>query len=197
MKIVLSGSEVGLLYDFLGVENPKAPLYGRYFKEIKLKPFTRGESVDFLEKGFGQYNVTVSEEILGNAVEKLDGIVGWLVYFGLKYIERKGGEGIVGEIVEEAGRLSLVEFMRFIKKHVPADRRILETAKAIARGQNTWTKIKSYLERVEKRSIPDMTLNRTLKTLLKSSYIDRIVEGRNIYYTITDPTLKHALQKLV
>ncbi|MCD6368775.1 MAG: ATP-binding protein [Thermoproteales archaeon] len=197
LKIVLSGSEVGLLYDFLGVENPKAPLYGRYFKEIKLKPFTRGESVDFLEKGFGQYNVTVSEEMLGNAVEKLDGIVGWLVYFGLKYIERKGGEGIVGEIVEEAGRLSLVEFMRFTKKHVPADRRILETAKAIARGQNTWTKIKSYLERVEKRSIPDMTLNRTLKTLLKSSYIDRIVEGRNIYYTITDPTLKHALQKLV
>ncbi len=41
LKVVLTGSEVGLLYDFLGVENPRSPLYGRYFSEIKLKRFTR------------------------------------------------------------------------------------------------------------------------------------------------------------
>jgi len=196
LKIVVSGSEVGLLYDFLGVENPKAPLYGRYFREVKLTPFTREQSIDFLEKGFEQYNIKVPENVLEEAVEKLDGIVGWLVYFGLKYIEKYGKENVVEEIVEEASKLSLEEFTKFLKKHSPADKRILEAAKAIAQEQNTWTQIKQHLEKIEKRTIPDTTLNRTLKTLLKSSYIRKIVEGRNIYYTITDPTLKYALQKL-
>ncbi len=196
LRIVVSGSEVGLLYDFLGLENPRAPLYGRYFREVRLAPFTREQSIDFLRRGFEQFRVDVPEDVLEEAVEKLNGIVGWLVYFGLRYIEKRGGDGVVEEIVEEAGRLALEEFIKFTRKHLPADKRMLEVAKAIARGQDTWTSIKRHLEDVEKRTVPDMTLSRTLKALLKSSYVKKIVEGRNIRYVIADPTLKYALQKL-
>jgi len=196
LRIVVSGSEVGLLYDFLGVENPRAPLYGRYFREVRLKPFTEEQSLDFLIKGFKQYGLEVPDNILREAVEMLDGIVGWLVYFGLKYIENRDGGDIVREIVDEASKLSFEEFMKFAEKHIPATKRLIEAAKAIALGENTWTKIKQFLEKREKRTIPDMSLSRILKTLQKSSYVDKRVEGRNVYYTITDPTLRYALRQL-
>ncbi len=196
LRIVLSGSEVGLLYDFLGVNTPEAPLYGRYFREVKLNSFSRSQSLDFLEKGFEQYNVKPPSKVLEEAVDSLNGIVGWLVYFGLKYIEKGGKGNIVEDILEEASRLSLEEFTKFTRRHRPADRRILEVAKAIARGRKTWSEIKSYLEDVEKRTVPDTTFNRVLKALLKSSYVEKEVVGRNVTYTIADPTLRYALKKL-
>jgi AAA+ ATPase superfamily predicted ATPase len=193
LKIVLSGSEIGLLYDFLGVENPKAPLYGRYFREIRLERFDYFRSKDFLVKGFEQVGLDVEDEVIEYACEKLDGIVGWLVQFGLKCLEKKPSKDVVEEVLDEASRLSLEEFNRFLEKHRPAEKRIFEVAKAIAMGKKTWSEIKRHLESVEQRTIPDGSLNRAIKTLLKASFVEKIVEGRNVYYYLTDPVLKHAL----
>jgi len=196
LRIVVSGSEVGLLYDFLGVENPRAPLYGRYFREVRLKPFTEEQSLDFLIKGFKQYGLEVPDNILREAVEMLDGIVGWLVYFGLKYIENRDGGDIVREIVDEASKLSFEEFMKFAEKHIPATKR-LRSCKSYSFRRKHLDKDKTVSRKKrEKRTIPDMSLSRILKTLQKSSYVDKRVEGRNVYYTITDPTLRYALRQL-
>ncbi|ADC66287.1 ATPase [Ferroglobus placidus DSM 10642] len=195
LKIVLSGSEIGLLYDFLGVENPKAPLYGRYFREIRLERFDYFKSKDFLIKGFGQVGLDVEEDLIEYACERLDGIVGWLVHFGLKCLEKEPSEGVVDEVLGEASKLSLEEFNKFLEKHKPAEKRIFEIAKAIAIGKKTWSEIKKYLESVEGRTIPDSSLNRAIKSLLKASFVEKIVEGRNVYYQLTDPVLKYALLK--
>ena len=195
LRIVLSGSEIGLLYDFLGVENPKAPLYGRYFKEVRLERFDHFKSRDFLVKGFEQVGLEVKEEVINYACEKLDGIVGWLVHFGLKCLEKKPSKDVVEEVLDEASKLSLEEFNKFLEKHKPAERRIFEVARAIATGKKTWSEIKAHLESVEQRTIPDSSLNRVIKALLKASFVEKIVEGRNIYYQLTDPVLSHALSR--
>ncbi|WP_243671026.1 ATP-binding protein [Vulcanisaeta sp. JCM 16161] len=54
ITVVLSGSEVRLLSDFIGVDNPESPLYGRYFIEVDVRRFSRDESLDFLRLGFRQ-----------------------------------------------------------------------------------------------------------------------------------------------
>ena len=190
LKIVLSGSEIGLLYDFLGVENPKAPLYGRYFGEIRLESFDYFKSKDFFVKGFEQVGLNVEEDVTNYACEKLDRIVGWLVHFGLKCLEKKTSKNVVEEVLGEASRLSLEEFNKFLEKHRPAEKRIFEIAKAIATGKKTWGEIKRHLESVNQRSIPDPSLNRAIKTLIKASFVEKIVDGRNVYYHITDTVLK-------
>ena len=193
LRIVLSGSEVGLLYDFLGVENPRAPLYGRYFREIRLEKFDYFKSRDFLVKGFEQVGLRVKREVVDYACEKLDGIVGWLVYFGLKCLELEPSENVVEEVLEEACKLSLDEFEKFLEKHKPGEKRIFEVARAIATGKRTWSEIKKHLESVERRTIPDGSLNRILKTLIKASFVEKVVEGRNVCYRVADPVLEHAL----
>ncbi len=189
LKIVLSGSEIGLLYDFLGVENSKAPLYGRYFREIRSESFDYFKSKDFLLKGFEQVGLDVEKDVTNYACEKLDGIVGWLVHFGLKCLE-KTSKDVVEEVLGEASKISFEEFNKFLEKHRPAEKRIFEIAKAIATGKKTWGEIKRHLESVEQRSIPDASLNRAIKTLIKASFVEKIVDGRNVYYHITDTVLK-------
>jgi len=60
LRFILSGSEVGLLHDFLGIDDYESPLYGRSHREVVLKPFSKGLSI---------------------------GVPGWLVEFGRKYAE--------------------------------------------------------------------------------------------------------------
>gem|GEM_PF-960174 len=48
MTFVLTGSEIGLLYDFLKMEDPSSPLYGRHVEEIRLNKFNEQESLDFV-----------------------------------------------------------------------------------------------------------------------------------------------------
>lgn len=195
LKIVLSGSEIGLLYDFLGIENPKAPLYGRYFKEVRLERFDKSRSIDFLKKGFEQIGLDVDEGILTYVYSKLDGIVGWLVYFGLKFIEAKDRkvEKTIEEVLEEASNLILDELKSFLEKHRPAERRFLSVLKAVAIGKSSWGEIKSYLESVERRSLPDTSLNRVLSGLLRASLLEKIIKRRNIEYRIPDPVLKYVV----
>ncbi|ADY01002.1 ATPase [Vulcanisaeta moutnovskia 768-28] len=82
VKVILTGSEVGLLHGFLGLENPKSPLYGRFIEELTITPFNRDASVQFLITGFRQYGIEVTMSEILDAVDKLDGIVGWLTYYG-------------------------------------------------------------------------------------------------------------------
>lgn len=55
--MVVSGSQVGLLYDFLQVDDPEAPLYGRGRTEIRLTKLSKEAAEDFLERGFRQAGI--------------------------------------------------------------------------------------------------------------------------------------------
>lgn len=99
-------------------------------------------------------------------------------------------------ILNEASSLAAEEFKNFLSKHVPAEKRYLAAIKAIASGENTWSAIKEFMENQEKRTIQDGTISRILNGLLDSSFIEKIIEGRNIHYEIADPVVKHAVLRL-
>ncbi|MGB9759743.1 MAG: hypothetical protein ACPLZG_07985 [Thermoproteota archaeon] len=70
-------------YKFLKIDDPASPLYGRYIEEVKVEPLSREQSIDFLYKGFNEVGIKPSEKVIEDVVDKLDGIIGWLSYFGL------------------------------------------------------------------------------------------------------------------
>jgi len=41
---------MGLLYKFLRVEDANSPLFGRAFSKVELRPFSREEAIEFLER---------------------------------------------------------------------------------------------------------------------------------------------------
>lgn len=68
VTLVLTGSEVGLLFDFLGFQDPKSPLYGRHCTEITTGRFSKSASMKFLTDGFEQIGVEAPESTLQYAV---------------------------------------------------------------------------------------------------------------------------------
>jgi AAA+ ATPase superfamily predicted ATPase len=51
ITLILTGSEVGLLHDFVGVDDPDPELYGRYHSSMELKPLDGEKSREFLRRG--------------------------------------------------------------------------------------------------------------------------------------------------
>ncbi|MEM2926870.1 MAG: hypothetical protein QXO94_05355 [Candidatus Bathyarchaeia archaeon] len=86
---IVTGSQVGVLHDFLGVHDPKAPMYGKVLTRISLRRLSPEDSMDFLKLGFSQVHLTVDERVLTAVVEKLDGIIGWLTYVGVVSLRRQ------------------------------------------------------------------------------------------------------------
>lgn len=64
IKIVITSSEVGVLYDVLKLSDPSSPLYGRVVGEIRLRKLSTSEARDFLEKGFQQIGRDVGIETI-------------------------------------------------------------------------------------------------------------------------------------
>ena len=135
-----------------------------------------------------------SESILREVVERLDGIVGWLVFFGRKSMEigkvdletldeiLKAAEKVVKEELENLERMS---------------RRYTKTLKVISLGESTWKGIKDGLEVLEKREIQDASFSRILRGLEKMGFIERKFDknGRP-RYEIVDPIVKRAVRDL-
>ncbi|QXJ35477.1 AAA family ATPase [Saccharolobus shibatae] len=115
LVLIFTGSEVGLLEDFLGVDDAKSELYGRYYCSIELKPFDEEKSKEFLKKGFEEFNVKVEDSLVNEAVNELDGIVGWLVYFGKLYLEKRRSD-VIREVKELGSRLVREELRELVTK---------------------------------------------------------------------------------
>jgi len=186
VTFILTGSEVGLLYDFLKLDDPTSPLYGRHLEEIRLNRFNETQSLEFLREGFRQAGISSPpQSILEYAVSKLDGIVGWLTEFGYRCI--KAGEvkkEIVDEVLELASRLAMEELSHFSESYVI----VIE---AIAKGYKRWSELKRYLEDKKKRMIYDAELKRYLDNLEKRGYIKK----EENEYDLSDPVLKNALSR--
>ncbi|WP_206204505.1 hypothetical protein [Thermococcus sp. 21S7] len=60
-----------------------------------------------------------------------------------------------------------LELDRFLEKRPLARKRCLTILHSIARGRNTWSELKTELEKTEKREITDATIARLLNALLK------------------------------
>jgi AAA+ ATPase superfamily predicted ATPase len=186
LKIILSGSQVGLLYRFLRVDDPEAPLYGRPFKEVRMRKLSDEEAMDFLRKGFEQAGMKVSDDILEEARRRFDGIIGWLTYFGFSMISNR--ESV--EIIERrASKLAISELEHALRIYGLAEARYREALKVIATLERArWTQIKRGIEaRIGK--IPSNTLSSILSNLVDSGFLEKTEEG----YKIADPVLRSGI----
>ena len=193
VKTVLTGSQVGLLYRFLRLDDPEAPLYGRPRAEVRLHPLSREEAIEFLRKGFEQYGVEPPGELLEEAWKRFGGVIGWLTYLGHRIV----GAGVerwrevIGQVQREASRMALRELENFLStRPLGSRRRYMAVLRAAAvLGEARWSNLKVYVESSTGR-IPDKALGNVLRNLVDAGFLAR--EGGR--YRVADLVLREALR---
>ena len=182
ISFILTGSEMGILYGIL--KNPKNPLFGRAFININTRKLNKEESIDFLEKGFSELNIKVSKEEVEKVASELDGIIGWLTYYGY---QRMMGKEDFEEIKKDAVELAKQELENFIKLTVSKRYKIV--LKLLAEEIKEWSSLKRNVEKYEGKEISNRVLYEILQQLKRHSIID---EENNF----TDPIYKEASKLL-
>ncbi|WP_297436071.1 ATP-binding protein [Thermococcus sp.] len=191
LRFILSGSEVGLLHDFLGIDNYESPLYGRSHREVVLKPFSKELSIEFLRRGFSEIGMDVPGEVIEGAVSFLDGVPGWLVEFGRKYSETQDFRSSL-EYVFQRAKGFLNGELKELERRSPRYVLILE---AIARGHNRWELIRNYLAS-KGQNVPKSRLAELIRNLEKMSWIEANFSLDNKKrYRIIDPVIERVLME--
>jgi AAA+ ATPase superfamily predicted ATPase len=192
ITVVLTGSAVGLLYDFIGSQDAKAPLYGRHIVEIRLRRLSEGMAKDFLARGFKQAKMRTDERVMDAAVRRLGGIIGWLTLFGIT--STKAGamsESAVDQTVEVGKSLVRQEFENFLKGREVGAQRYEAIMRHLARAQSSsWSAIKGSLEAAEGRTINDRNISELLVNLVKAGFVEK--EGES--YRVTDQILAESFK---
>lgn len=189
-SIVVTGSAMGLLQDFMGEEDAEAPLYGRGKTEITLKPLEPEGAEEFLLEGFKQANMKIRDELLHDAVEKLDGIIGWLTMFGARCLKKGVSLASLNTVMEEGSKLARREFENFLKGREVARNRYERIMNHLARSPSTWSGIKHYLEAREGREMNDRKVTELIGTLVRAGFVEREDSG----YAVSDPLLGHSFE---
>lgn len=184
IRFLLTGSEVGLIHDFIGTNDYESPLHGRYMYEIVLKPFSKDISIEFLKAAFAESDMQIPAEEITAAQNLLDGIVGHLVQYGLNRLRRSHDEAL-SETFRTAKMLFISE-LKELEKRSPRYRKVLEF---IASGATTFTAIlRSFQasgDAASKSRVAD-----ALRILERSSWINK-EHGR---YSIVDCVLAELIK---
>jgi len=184
IRFLLTGSEVGLIHDFIGTDDYESPLHGRYMYEIVLKPFSKDISIEFLKAAFAESDMQIPAEEITAAQNLLDGIVGHLVQYGLNRLRRSHDEAL-SETFATAKMLFISE-LKELEKRSPRYRKVLEF---IASGATTFTAIlRSFQasgDAASKSRVAD-----ALRILERSSWINK-EHGR---YSIVDCVLAELIK---
>ncbi len=190
ITFILTGSEAGMLKEFLRYDDLKAPLYGRFRNEIYLNRFSKDEAASFLKQGFREAGSKISKNDIGDVIKDLDGISGWLTYYG--YYRTTGKmkhQEAIEHVFKEGSQLALKETEAVIAR---SRKRYIYILKAIIEGLNTWGVIKEYVNS-NAGSISDTILNSLLQTLVKLGIVEKVQDDK---YVILDPIAVAAIKKL-
>ena len=182
VTFVFTGSEAGLLYGFLGIDDPSSPLYGRYCFRLTLERFSKDLSAEFLRQGFKEIGLDVSPSVIEEAVEAFDGIPGWLTFFGNEYAK---GARDLETVKEMAIETALRELKNIVKER---GRRMALALKGIAEGADTWSRLKRYVEEREGMTISSSILFNVVKSLEDLSIVKS--------YKFLDPIYEEAAKRL-
>jgi hypothetical protein len=184
--LIVTGSEIGLLFDFLGLGDPESPLYGRHYTEIKMRNFDESQSREFLVTGFREIDIETKEDVIDYAVSKLNGTVGWLTLFGVKCREEKEAtKDLVDAVVSDGGKLARSEankVARYSRRYSIILNHLATTGKA------SWTQIKRILEIKDEKTLTNAAVSDLLNKLVKASLIEK-----NDSYSILAPLLREGL----
>lgn len=182
---ILTGSEVGLLFDFLKLDNPDAPLFARYITEITLSRFSHEESIQFIKMGLKEIGASFNESELERVVTTLDGIVGYLTIFGYEVYKN-------GPYFETALKKAEAMAKGLVRKEI--DNLLSRSInygyalKAVAFGMERYSQIKKYIE-ANFGTIHDSTLSNILNGLIKQSFLDVFYSKAIKKYSIPDPII--------
>ena len=189
IHFILAGSEVGVLHDFIGVDNPESHLYGRKISYVELHAFPRELSLQFLEKGFEAYKKRVPVNVIEEVVNRLDGIVGWLVLYGHEAVSRKEGSPSIQTIVNQAIKIVEVETSKIIAK----SKHYRYILKALSSGAKRWKNIYDFVE-LNEGHVSESVFNDSLTYLTKYGTVTKnIADGT---YSIPDPIITEFSKKL-
>ncbi len=191
LKIVLAGSEIGVLDRLVGLNDPKAPLYGRPRLEIETKRLSRGKALDFLEKGFSELGIKPRTRDLEESVEVLDGIIGWLTMYGYYAVKTNHREALKKTIIE-GSKLVLQEIENFLELRRQARRRYTYILKLLSEPR-TWSEIRDSLSILLGRRIHQQQVTRYLKELVDYGFIVK----ENGKYKLADPLIREAVKTTI
>jgi AAA+ ATPase superfamily predicted ATPase len=179
IKLILSGSDTGMLGSFLGQNNARAPLYGRAVYEMSTHRLTPEQGRQFLLEGSKQTKNIFKDNEISEAIAALDGIIGWLTKYGWYRIKHPHKKAL-RKTVEEGKYVIKEEFLKFASR---AEQRYTAIVKLTNEGAE-WSEIK------QKLSLSDKQLNQMLKRLVDYGYLFK----EEKQYKTADPILKVALQ---
>ncbi len=182
LKLILTGSEIGLLDQFLGKKDAESPLYGRAVMELGVPKFNDEETRAFLLKGFEQIKKSISLEEITEVVTNFDGIVGWATQYGWFRSQGKSHSQAVSLVVEEGIKLTKKELDNFLINRNKS--RYLKILRWISKGYTQWGVLKTQFVN-EKIKISDRQLNLYLTELVDYGFVIKMNEN----YFVTDPLL--------
>ncbi len=186
IQFVLSGSEVGLIDEVIEGDAISHPLYGRVIVRVDMQRLDREKSLEFLREGFKQMKVEVREEEIEEAVDTLDGLIGWLTMYGYERI-MLGKRDALKITEERAVGIALSELHSFLKSR--RNRKLYIDILKYAKNGIEWKVLKRALEGDYRESINPNTLTFALDELLKYSFLEK----RGDQYIIADPLIFKAL----
>lgn len=130
-----------------------------------------------------EHGMEPDENLLQKAVDVLDGVVGWLTYFGYRAtVEKRVDEKLLEAVLAEAKAMVESELSHLFHR----SRHYKHILRAINEGKERWSEIKRAVELWENMSIPNAQLTRLLETLTKTGVVDKKDEK----YTISDPIIR-------
>lgn len=185
LKIVFSGSYIGLVRRLLDPDEA-SPMYGRAPAQIRLELFSKQIAKSFLSAGFKEHpEIRESEEQIEEAVDRLDGYVGWLTYYGnFRCIRRFSHEKALAETTREGSKIISSELNNFLAKR---QRNLYVKTLRMCINGTRWSELNNELG-VNSKVLYDI-LN-TLKS------VDLIGEKTKGHYTTDDPIMKEAIKLL-
>ncbi len=187
-KLVLSGSEVGLLDKFIGRKDADAPLFGRGAIEIETKKLDSEQASQFLKEGFAQLKKGLSLGEIKEVLEQLDGIIGWTTLYGWLRSQNMAHKSALLKVTEEGSKLAKKELDNFLHKR----NRVVYTLvlKLITQGHNQWGMIKQQFAKKDK-AVSDRQLDLYLKELIDHNFVEKADQ----VYSVPDPLLVRALSQ--
>ncbi|MEM2194028.1 MAG: ATP-binding protein [Candidatus Methanomethylicia archaeon] len=190
IKIVLAGSEVGVLDRLLGKRRVNAPLYGRPYFTIAMGRLPKNKAEEFLRKGFEQIGIKVLDHHITEAIDYFDGIIGWLTSYGY-YTSKLGHEDAIVKTLEDGVRLVEEEIKTFLMQRLQARLRYLTILK-ITISPSTWSEIKTEFSARIGRKISDKQLSHYLAELVNYGFIEKIDNK----YRLADPMIRYAVSRI-
>ena len=186
MIFIFTGSMFGLMKTLLEPE-ATSPLYGRSPAKLYLQPFPKEIATQFLKKGFQEYNQTIKDATVNEAVERLDGIPGWLTLYGNKVsVQKLQHQQAIEETTAEASKIVKDELNHFLEGR---DRQAYIAALKAATTPSRWTDIKSTIQIAKATTINDGTVYRIIENLKAAM----LITENNGTYRIEDPMLRKLL----